>query len=470
VANLALVSSDPANGATGVSVEQVVTLTFDQNVDANSVSGATVQLFRDDTDFPVVSGTIASGKKIVLLPQSALDQDALYRVKIIGSDLGLGYALKASDGTFLATTIDQTFRTGTERFVSLTEVASRTDIERIGPIRESDPLAIQPSGGALEIDERTPEALAAKVSVSLTGILIDFNKSLLHSTVNDSTIQVTQVPVLGLEEYYGDVIDGEFKLAAQLATPLIPPTGVVFQSAGNLAVFQRDPATDFLFNTEVRVKVTTKVQGVDGSTLLQTDMYLFTTEYCPLYSSPDLVRLEMGPAVATLTDDTLCRLIHKNSIEAWELSGRAIPFRNPNARIKRWVLCQTILDVLNVLMLASDLRAGETKTLGDLSIRKQPADPMLGGLYRSATACVEANKPFSGDSFLARPSVKGQSAPGERFDHRMRTWDHLLLQSVPAANLGTERGEKARLSVEWAFAGKGAMFAQSFFVSVGSGL
>lgn len=466
MANLALVSSDPANGATGVSVEQVLTLTFDQALDPNSVSGATVQLFRDDADFPVVGEAIASGKKIVVLPQSALDQDALYRIKIVGSDLGLGYALKASDGTFLALTINRTFRTGTERFVSLSEVATRTDIERIGPIRESDPLGVQPSGGSLEIESRIPEPLASKVSVDLTGILIDFNQSLAPSTVNATTIQVTQVPVLGLEEYYGTLVGGEFKLATQLGAPLIPPTGIVFQSAGDLAVFLRDPLQAFLFNTEVRVKVTTGVESVDGATLLQADNYIFTTQYCPLYTSADMLRIEMGPAVSILTDDTLCRIIHKNSLEAWELSGRAIPFRDPNSRIKRWVLCKSILDILNVLMLASDLRAGETKTLGDLTIRKVPADPMLGGLYRSAMACVEANAPFSGDSLLAKAAVKGRAAPGERFDHRMRTWDHLLLQSTPAANLGDERGEKARLSIEWAFAGKDVLFTQRFFVSV----
>lgn len=466
MASLALVSSDPVDTATDVSVEKIVTLTFDQNVKVASATGGTIQLFRDDADFPLPGQVVASGKRVTFIPDGELTQDAIYRIKIIGSDLGLGYALQAADGTFLSTTIQLTFRTGIEKFVDLSVVADRTDIERIGPIREQDPLFIQGTALPLQIEERDPEALEAKVSVDGTGLHVDFDRNIDPTTVTAKSFQVTQVPVLGLEEYLGTTgSDGAFVLATQLGVDLAFPTGTR-QVVDDIMAFILDPGQQWLYNTEVRVTITTKVKGTDGMSLSQNDEYIFTTEYCPLYTSADMVRLEMGPAVSVLTDDTICRLIHKNSITAWERSNRALPLRSPPNHIKRWVLCRTMLDILNVLHLANDLQAGETKTLGDLTIRKQPRDPKLGALYADALKCLEENPIFWSDSMVAKPAVKGRAAPGERFDHRMRTWDHLLLQPVPGANLVSERGEKSRLSVDWAFAGKDVRFNQAFFVSV----
>lgn len=467
---LALVSSDPADTATGVSTEQVITLTFNETVRVKSATSGTVQLYRDDSDLPLEAEVVASGKRILLLPAAALHQNALYRIKVVGSDLGLGYALQSADATFLAATLELTFRTGTERYVSLTEIAGREDIERIGPIRETDPLAIQPTAGTLALESVDPEAFASKVSIDTTAVTLTFDRDIDPATVDASTVQITQVPALGLEEYYGIQTtgsDGEVicRLGVQLADdelPLTPPT-LALTVVGNQILALRDPLTPFLFNTEVRVKVTTGVQGTDGSTLAANAFYVFTTEYLPMYSSLELIQMKMGPLVSTLTDDTICRILHKYSLDAWEDMNRSISLKRPvDQMVTNWVTCKTIIDILNVLMAESDLRAGQKKTLGDLTIQHSPTDPKLNALYNSALQCIEDNPIFDTDSMLAKVAVKGRAAPGERGDHRMRTWDYLLLQSIPGANLGSERFEKARLSAPWAFAGKD----HQFFVSL----
>jgi hypothetical protein len=460
-------SSDPADTAVNVSVQQVVSLTFSAAILASSVTPATLQIFRSDDQVPLRGSITVSGTRIVFVPESVLAEDTLYRIKAFGSDAGTGSAIRSTTGEFLALTKELSFRTGQERFVSLTEIASRNDIESVGPIREGDPLAVQPTGGSLEVDETTPAAFTCGVPVDATGITIDFSQDLNAATVTPATVIVTQSPVLGIEDYYGILPSGQLEvmLATQLGQTLTPPVGTLL-AQDDLVFYQLAAGDDFLYNTEVRVQVTTEVEGLDGATLEALFEFYFTTTYIPLYIGPQLLRIEMGPAVASLTDDTLCRIIHKNSIEAWELSGRSIPLTNPPYRIRKWVRCKSMLDILGVLLLARDLREGQTKTLGDLTIRQQPADPTLGAMYRQATACLAELGFYDQEGQLASVGVKGSASGTERLDFRMRTWDHLLLQAVPSANLMEERGEKQRLSIDYAFAGKDFHFTRQFFLSV----
>ncbi len=244
----------------------------------------------------------------------------------------------------------------------------------------------------------------------------------------------------------------------------MPPTGEL-RVEDDKIVFEIDPSGDFLNNTEVRVIVTTSVQGITGATLEEELEYFFTTEYFPLFISPTLLRVELGPAISTITDDTLKRIIHKNSIHVWEESGRMVPLKRPTFEARRWVTCQSIIDILGVLTLSRDLREGQSKTLGDLSISQRPASPTLGAKYKQAEECLkELQSIFFGDT-LATVAVKGRASGTDRQDFRMRTWDHLILSSVGAANMAAARHEKNRLGVNYALAGK-PVSTQRFFLSV----
>jgi hypothetical protein len=465
VANLALLASDPLNAAVAVSTQTNVTLTFNQDVQPDSVTRAVVQVFRGDSTVALRGALSSDGTRITFVPEQELHENALYNIRVIGANLGLGYSLRASDGTLLAQTIALSFRTGTEAYVPLSKVTERDDIESVGPIREGDPLAATPTGvgGSLQIDSRKPAAFA-NVSFSTTGITLDFDRVLDPTTIDTTSVAITQLPALGIEEYWATIPTGGTvpQLAATLGT-MTPPTGSLFTGADKLT-FLLDPSRDWLHNTQVSVEVTTDVKGADGTVLLAADTYIFTTTYAPLFISPTMIRLEIGPAVANLTEDTILRLIHKASIEAWDLSGRNISFVDPPIRIRQWVEAKTILDILGTLMLTRDLRAGESKTLGDLSVQYKPVDPVLTAKYKQALETLEQIA-LEGDTKLAEVAIKGESASSERWDFRMRTWDHLLLQATPAANLNDERSEKARLSVDYAFAGNDSRFVRQFFIS-----
>jgi len=461
-----LQTSSPADNATEIDIEQVIQLTFSTDILAASATPATVQVFRADDDVPLRGALSVSAKKITFVPESALHQDTLYRIRVVGSSAGTGIYLRGDDGPALATTLNLTFRTRTERYVSLQEATRRTDIEREGPIRESDPLAsIDSTGGLLQVQALPPTF--TKIPVSATGITLDFDRLIEEVTVHSQTVVVTQKPVLGIEEYWGTT--GEIGLLATTSLDPNPPPGTL-ETLADRVYYGIPDDRDFLANTELRVTVTTLVRGKDGTSLLEEEIYVYTTDYCPLYVSVDVMRLELGPAISVVTDDTICRLVHRRSIEAWELSNRSIPLKNPNYRIRQWVTCKVMLDLLGVLMLQRDLIAGQSKTLGDLSISQRPSDPMLGGKWSQAQKCLEELGLFASSDTLAAVAVKGAASPTARQDFRLRTWDHLLFRAEPAANLGGERYEKGRLSLAHSFGGKDVRFHHRFSLTVQSSL
>jgi hypothetical protein len=466
-----LVSSVPATSSVGISIEQQVILTFSTALDAGSVNEGTVSVFRSDDLVPLRGEYVLSSASTVVTftPERAFFQDTQYRVVLLGSDQGLGYAVKSSTGEFLATTSVISFRTGTPRYVSLEEIAARDDIERVGPIREADPLAIQPTAGSLEIDELVPEAYESNVSVSATGLHIDFSADIDPSTVTTTSVKIEQAPVLGIIDYYATIVDPASSTVPTLgvqdsATDFTPPTGEL-RVEGDKVVFEIDPAADFLHNTEVHVTISTDVASTTGASLSSETEYFFTTEYFPLFVGASFLRTELGPSIATLTDDTLNRIIHKNSIEAWEMSGQGISLERPTWWARKWVICKSILDILGVLLLTSDLQAGQSKTLGDLSISTKPANPELGAKYKQATDCLVELGNLFGMDLMATTAVKGAASGTERNDFRMRTWDHLILQRRGSANTSPERNEKGRLSLDYSLGGKAA-YTQLFFLSV----
>jgi len=464
-----LVSSVPATSSTGIGIEQQVILTFSVALDPLSVNEGTVSVFRSDDLVPLRGEyVLSSGNAVVTFtPERALFQDTQYRVVLLGSDQGVGFAIKSSTGEFLATTSVISFRTGTERFVSLEEIAGRDDIERIGPIRETDPFAIQPTSGTLSIDELVPDAFDCNVSVSATGLHIDFSADIDPSTVTTTTVKIEQTPVLGIDDYFATVVfptDECPTLGIQTAAAFVPPTGDL-RVEGDKVVFEIDPSAEFLHNTEVHVTVSTNVASTTGATLSSETSYFFTTEYFPLFVGPSFLRTELGPPVATLTDDTLKRIIYKNSIEAWEMANKGIDLKRPTWWARKWVICKSMLDILGVLLLTKDIQAGQSKTLGDLSISTKPANPELGAKYKQATDCLKELGDLFGMDLMATTAIKGISSGTERQDFRMRTWDHLILQRRAAANTSPERAEKGRTSLNYSLGGKDP-HAQLFFLSV----
>lgn len=148
------------------------------------------------------------------------------------------------------------------------------------------------------------------------------------------------------------------------------------------------PGETLLRNSQYTVTILKGVSGVlppSGTTVnvIETDYtFWFTTQYCPLFSTPNRVKLQVGPLADNVIDDTIYRMIYKNSIDAVDLyclsnsttmnydywgclpSGVPMIFR-------RYVECKTAYDILSIMRVTQAMSGGtggQLKTLGDMTI------------------------------------------------------------------------------------------------------
>lgn len=149
--------------------------------------------------------------------------------------------------------------------------------------------------------------------------------------------------------------------------------------SGNLITLEL--TTPLTYNTEYTVTISsgmyTTVSGV-AITLEEDYEFWFTSQYCPLFTTVGRIRLDLGPIIDTFLDDTIYRLIHKNSLDAVRYynmyNGTNYPanywgctYENVPTELILYVECKTGYDLLTMI----DLMAGggnQTKTLGDLTI------------------------------------------------------------------------------------------------------
>ena len=111
--------------------------------------------------------------------------------------------------------------------------------------------------------------------------------------------------------------------------------------------------------------------------------FWFTSIYCPQFSTSRKIRLAAGPAIDSFTDDTIYRMIHRNSLDAvdlfnlynstnyaydyWGCDWQDIPIH-----MKRYVECKTAYDLLSLIKLNTSINGtgmNQLKTLGDMTIK-----------------------------------------------------------------------------------------------------
>jgi len=147
------------------------------------------------------------------------------------------------------------------------------------------------------------------------------------------------------------------------------------------------PASGLSYNTQYTVYIDSNVSGYNPVTsgyysLEGNYSFWFTGPYCPQFTTVTRIRLEVGPAGDNLIDDTIHRMILKNSQDAMELlavsTGTNLPYNyygcsweNVPYILRRYVECKTAYDILALIELMNNSGGGaaaQLKTLGDMSI------------------------------------------------------------------------------------------------------
>lgn len=173
--------------------------------------------------------------------------------------------------------------------------------------------------------------------------------------------------------------------------------------AGNVLSIFPSPSISG-YNKEYRVTIYAGISGVLPNTsvaeLTSNYEFWFTTQYCPLFTTLNRVKLLIGPVADSIVEDTIYRMIHKNSLDAIDLYGLqnnmvydplawGCTYENVPAILRRYVECKTAYDILALLKVNQAFSAGggggdQLKTLGDMTIKYGGASSSSGSGSGSA--------------------------------------------------------------------------------------
>jgi hypothetical protein len=147
------------------------------------------------------------------------------------------------------------------------------------------------------------------------------------------------------------------------------------------------PTTDIINNRQYSVILNAGISGTipTGDIAVLEDIYQFwfTSIYCPQFSTINRIKLQVGPLAANIIDDTIWRMIHKNSIDAVDLYNMSnntnyaydfwgCDWQDVPSQLKRYVECKTAYDLLSIMRVTQQMSgdsANQLKTLGDMTIK-----------------------------------------------------------------------------------------------------
>lgn len=143
----------------------------------------------------------------------------------------------------------------------------------------------------------------------------------------------------------------------------------------------------FNYNTQYDVTVSQDITSVNGLQLLEDYKFWFTSQFCPMFTTAQRMIMMLGIEGEKFTTDTINRYILRTSMEAIDFmnmspncgGGLNLPYDyygctpdNVPPNIRRYVECKVAYDLFNLLnrlRLINGTAGGQTKTLGDMTIK-----------------------------------------------------------------------------------------------------
>lgn len=195
-------------------------------------------------------------------------------------------------------------------------------------------------------------------------------------------------------------------------------------------------------NKQYNVTLSAGLSGYYGDTDLELSSdytFWFTSQYCPLYTTVGRVKLEAGPYADSFTDDTIYRMIHKNSQDAIDLYNLSYGTRHPYTywgcvmssvpiTLRRYVECKTAYDLLSIVKLSASGGPGgssnQTKHLGDMTIKYGGQTSSGAGDPERLKDLYECWQQMRRMIRSMRVAVKGYYDESKGFAHPARFADH----------------------------------------------
>jgi len=151
------------------------------------------------------------------------------------------------------------------------------------------------------------------------------------------------------------------------------------------------------YNTEYTIAIESSGLYGSGMAHMEQDyVFSFTAEYCPVFSTPDSVRMMVGPMIDGIPDDTIYRMIQKTSLDfLTRFYNQTNPFgcnyTTVPEPVYRWVTCATGLHALNAASAGGGAGVGNTsKRLGSFAVTYDGGTDVIspGDVRKSLNDCM----------------------------------------------------------------------------------
>lgn len=286
------------------------------------------------------------------------------------------------------------------------------------------------ASGTFSVSSITPEDRSYNNDESTTvDIVITFD-SAPASGVSTDNIVITAEPVNGDE------------VSFSFTDPLV----YTLSQVGTVVTATLD-ADQLYENNIVKIQLNDSILDADGNTLNEFSSY-FTTTYTPAYTSIRRIRLDLGPLVAAVPNDTIMLAIFEASLYVDAISfvtpgdSQALAYYNFAKREFTTCLAELIL-----VRGAQGIVTGDTmsKTLGDLSVSRGGQSTSVGDREDDLRECIARWSVVleTGGDITPDTSLKpGYSAKGALADDAIavaRLWEttsgiYGTTEGRPAAN------------------------------------
>ncbi len=305
-------------------------------------------------------------RTVTITPLGSLAENTVYTIRFPGTDIAISsnYVIQTdSGGDYLADTIDITFTTGTRVYLDDSIISKEaTNLTLEGDINL--PTHVK-ALGPFAVSTTLPKNHKVDVDLSLDGnnrVQIRFNKALSGSLLDSDWADVDVYPVLDFSGFYAS---GQmFTEMSGSPPPVASMTGL--SVSGNYLYANFDGPLPQ--NAGVTITLGQNITATDGTEFGPNEFNLtFITERWPQYGGVHWLKTELKSYSKELTDDYLASVLLKNSVRLhYRMSS--LPTQPATWIPHKWVILQSVIDILDDLDLAKAIVAGARRNLGDMNV------------------------------------------------------------------------------------------------------
>lgn len=303
-------STSPTSGATEVYTGSQITVTFDQNMDGQSINVGTFVIY--DQNLNILPGTVTyspTTQTATFSPSAPLLPRDIFTVVLQGGINGIRTLPDIWGEIYYLNNYTWSFTTNDGRFFEPPVSIAPSGINVIYPsgVNYGTQFAVTSTTPANRQSMLDPSGVYLDIN-GLPTLTICFNKPMSLGSILGSGELCASDPITIFKENI--LQDPEVPSAMY---PIDLTTSGTWSSILWQAKFTFNSNGVFLPNESINVHIPSTLMSTDGTALGTDYDFFFTTRYNPFYIGAARVKLRLGSIIADIPDDTINRLIYMNS-------------------------------------------------------------------------------------------------------------------------------------------------------------